>query len=108
MFEGHYGEHFVIRGLLSNGVSFKINQVIKTGEMVNAGSNRYKQASASPDGKYIILNANNIYSIEYCAAYVEKADEYVLKSDYDKLKQDNDELKAKMAALESKLNGIYH
>ena len=55
---------------------------------------------------FIILNANNIYSIEYCAAYVEKDDKYVLKSDYDKLKQDNDELKAKMAALESKLNGI--
>ena len=28
MFEGHYGEHFVIRGLLSNGVSFEINHVI--------------------------------------------------------------------------------
>ena len=59
MFEGHYGEHFVIRGLLSNGVSFDINQVIKTGEMVNAGSNRYKQASASPDGKNLFFYIYN-------------------------------------------------
>ena len=74
--------------------------------MVNAGNNRYMQTRATPDGKQITLNTNDIYSIEYCAAYVEKDDKYVLKSNFDKWKQDNDELKAKMAALESKLNQI--
>ena len=79
MFEGHYGEYIIIYGRYSNGGTFNIYQIIREGELIPTGDNRYLETRASTDGKYIVITTA-IEAIEYCGATVEQVDDYITKS----------------------------
>ena len=76
--DGHFGEHFVMQGLIS-GKTFSINQVIAGECVLQVATNYYLPIKLSTDGQRLVLSTSGV-SITYCAAYTDKEDEYVRKS----------------------------
>ena len=79
MIEGHYGVYLMIYWAFPDGVTFNIYQIIREGELIPTGDNRYLETRASTDGKYIVITTA-IEALEYCGATVEQVDDYITKS----------------------------